>query len=83
MKGNCELDFRFLFRGRRPSLQLHVNTFGGNLELAALDDLDIVDGPVGLGCGRVFDLFDYIVALKNLAEDDVAAVEPAGRVLAM
>lgn len=56
-----------------------MDTFGGNLQLAGLGDLDSLDGLVArLGLG-VLDLLDDLVALKDLAEDDVAAIEPTGR----
>jgi hypothetical protein len=56
-----------------------VDTFGGDLKLARLGDLDRLDGLVaGLGLG-VLNLLDELVALKDLAEDDVAAIEPTAR----
>ena len=63
-----------------PSLELNVNTFGRDLELAALGDLDLLAGLVAGALGAVLDLLDDVVALEDLAEDDVAAVEPAGGV---
>lgn len=61
-------------------LEIHVNTFGRDLELAALGDLDGLDRAVaGLGGLRVLDLLDDFVALKDLAEDDVTSVEPTGK----
>jgi hypothetical protein len=62
--------------GRRESMHLEVdvNTFGGNLKLAALDDLDGLNRLIarcGLG---VLDLLDDLVALEDFTEDDVAAI---------
>ena len=57
-------------------LELDVNTFRGDLELAALENLDRLDGSVastGLG---LLNLLDDLVALEDLAEDDVLAIEP-------
>jgi len=54
-----------------------VDTFFWNLELAALGDLDGIGWLVARGLGRILDLLDNLVALENLAEDDVAAIEPA------
>lgn len=65
-------------RRRAGCLELHVNTFGRNLQLSALGDLDLLEGLVtGLG-STLLDLLDDIVALENLAEDDVTAIEPPG-----
>jgi hypothetical protein len=55
-----------------------VNTFLGYLELTALGNLDGLDGLVAAALGDVLNLVDNLVALKDLAEDDVAAIEPAG-----
>jgi hypothetical protein len=55
-----------------------VNTFLGNLELSALGNLDGLDWLVAGALGHVLDLVYDLVALKDLAEDDVAAIEPAG-----
>ncbi len=63
--------------GLGESLKLHVNTFCGDLQLAALGNLDRLDGLVARRCLGVLDLLHDLVALKNLAEDDVAAVEPS------
>ncbi len=62
----------------RRSLELHVNTFGRDFQLAALGDLDHHARPVaGLGLD-VLDLLHNVVALENLTEDDVTAIEPPG-----
>lgn len=53
-------------------------TFLGDIELAALGDLDSLDGFVAGAFGRVFNLVDDFVAFEDFAEDDVAVVEPAG-----
>jgi hypothetical protein len=53
-----------------------VDTFRGHLELAALGDLDRLGRAVArLGFG-LLDLLDDVVALKDLAEYDVSAIEP-------
>lgn len=59
-------------------LEFRVNTFRWDLELSALGNLDRLDRLVAGSLGDVLDLLDDIVALEDLAEDDVAAVEPAG-----
>ena len=53
-----------------------MNTFGGDLKLAALGDLDGLRGLVAHALLAVLDLLDDIVALEDLAEDDVLAIEP-------
>ena len=55
-----------------------MNTFLGHLELTALGNLDCLDWLVTTALWNVLDLFYNIVSLQDLAEDDVAAVEPAG-----
>jgi hypothetical protein len=57
--------------------QFHVNTFRGDLQLAALGDLDSLDGLVASSGRVLLDLLHDIVALENLAEHDVLAIEPA------
>jgi hypothetical protein len=52
-----------------------VDTFFWHIELAALSDLDSLGRLVARALGRILDDF---VALEDLAEDDVAAIEPAG-----
>jgi hypothetical protein len=59
-----------------------VNTFRRDLQLSALGDLDLLNGAVArLGLG-VLDLLNDFVALEDLAEDDVAAIEPTSAMLA-
>ena len=54
-----------------------MNTFRGHFQLAALGNLDRLDGTIaGLGLG-LFDLFDDFVALEDFSEHNVAAIEPA------
>jgi hypothetical protein len=54
-----------------------VDTFGGNLQLSALGDLDHLLGLVtGLG-RRVLDLLNEFVTLEDLAEDDMTTIEPS------
>jgi len=55
-----------------------VNTFRWHLELSALGNLDSLGRLVARALGDVLDLRDDLVALEDLAEDDVAAIEPAG-----
>lgn len=57
-------------------LELNMNTFGRDLQLAALGNLDFHLGTVGGGGGH-FNLFNDIVTLENFAKDDVSAVEPS------
>ncbi len=59
------------------SLKLGVNTFRWHLQLPTLDDLDHLGWLVSGSLGDVFNELDDVVALENLAEDDVAAIEPA------
>jgi hypothetical protein len=54
-----------------------VNTFLRDLEFPALGDLDRLDGLVTRALGHVLDLVDNLVTLKDLTEDNVAAIEPA------
>ena len=53
-----------------------MNTFRWDLELAALGDLDRQGRLVAASSLRVLDLVDDLITLKDLAEDDVSAVEP-------
>lgn len=58
-----------------------MDTFGRDLQLAALGNLDRLDRTIaGLRLG-VLNLLDNIVALKHFAEHDVTAVEPPGGTL--
>ena len=53
-----------------------MNTFRRNLQLAALDNLDrLLRLVAGLSLD-VLDLVDNVVALEDLAKDDVTAIEP-------
>ena len=54
-----------------------MSTFIGFLQLATLCNLDRLTGLVSLSLGNVFNLFDDIVAFKDLSKNDVLAVEPA------
>ena len=54
-----------------------MNTFWGHLQLAALGNLDRLDGLVAVGSLGLLDLLDDFVALEDLAEDDVTAIQPA------
>lgn len=55
-----------------------MNTFLRHLELAALGDFDCLDGLVARALGNVLDLLHDVVSLEDLAEDDMATIEPAG-----
>ena len=57
-------------------LEVDVNTFRGDLKLATLDDLDSLHRLVTRSGLAVLDLLDDLVALEDLAEDDVTAIEP-------
>lgn len=59
------------------SLEFHVDTFWGHLQLAALGDLDRLDGLIARSGLDLLDLLDHVVTLEDLAEDDVAAIQPA------
>ena len=57
-------------------LELNVYTFFGNRQLARLGDLDRLNGLVARPGLDLLDLLDNVVALEDLAEDDVTAVKP-------
>ena len=59
-------------------LEFRVNTFRWDLELPALGNLDRLRGLVARSLRDILDLVDDLVALEDFAEDDVAAIEPAG-----
>ena len=61
---------------RSGSSKLDVDTFRRHLKLAALGDLDRLGRLVARALLTVLDLLHDVVALQDLAEDDVAAVEP-------
>jgi len=65
---------------RCGALKLHVNTFRGDLQLATLGDLDSLLRLVTMSSRVALDLLHDVVALKNLAEDDVLAIKPAVQV---
>lgn len=54
-----------------------MDTFWGHLQLAALGDLDWLNGLVAWLGLNILNLLDNVIALEDLAEDDVAAIEPA------
>jgi len=60
-----------------------MQTFCGNLELAALGDGDGILWLVTAALWHVLDLLDDLVTLEHLAEDDVLAVEPARELLVL
>jgi hypothetical protein len=55
-----------------------LNTFGRNLQFAALGDLDRLRRLVSWALGHILNGIDDLVALEDLAENDVAAIEPRG-----
>lgn len=65
-------------RERCGHLELNVNTFGRDLQLAALGNLDSVHGLVAGSRLAALDLVNNVVALEDFAKDDVAAVQPGG-----
>lgn len=60
------------------ALQLSPYTFIRDLQLPTLLDFDLLVWLVATVLGLILDLLNDFVALKDLAEDDVAAVEPGG-----
>lgn len=54
-----------------------MNTFLWNLELAALSNLDRLHRLVSRALGDILNLVHNLVALENLAEDNVTSIEPA------
>ena len=61
--------------GERAS-KLHVDTFRRDFQLAALGNLDCCGRLVARQSLGVLDLLHDVVALEDLAEDDVTAIEP-------
>jgi hypothetical protein len=57
-------------------LEFRVDTFFWHLELAALSDLDCLHWLVSCALFAVLYLLNYVIALENLSENDVAAVQP-------
>lgn len=57
-------------------LKLNMNTFGRDLELATLGDLDSLLGLVAGKLLDVLDLVDDLVTLEDLSEDNMASIEP-------
>lgn len=60
-------------------LELNVNTFCGDLKFTALNNLDGGKRLVSVSSLDVLDLVDDIVALEDLAEDNMTAVQPTAR----
>lgn len=54
-----------------------MDTFRRHLQLAALGDLDRLSRLVTSALLDVLNLLDNVVALQDLTEDDVAAVQPS------
>ena len=59
------------------TLEFGVNTFLWHFEFSALDNCDRLGRLVARTFGYVLDLVNNLVALEHLAEDNVAAIEPA------
>lgn len=53
--------------------------FGFHLELTALHDLDRLLGLVTRSLGHVLDLVNDVITLEDLAEDNVATIEPSAQ----
>lgn len=62
-------------RQNQVSLELDVNTFRGNLQFTALGDLDGLSWLVACSL-EMLDLVDNVIALEDLAKNDVSAVQP-------
>lgn len=60
------------------ALQFGANTFFGDFELSRLGNLDGLRRLIARALGAVLDLLNDVVALEDLAEDDVLAVQPGG-----
>lgn len=58
-------------------LELDVDTFRGDVKLAALGDLDSLSGFVAAGGFESLNFVYNLVALEDLTEDNVTAIEPA------
>jgi hypothetical protein len=68
-------------RGPGQALELIAATFVLgfgllHLELTALDNRDSLLGLVTTALGNVLDLINNVVTLEDLAENDVATIEP-------
>lgn len=63
-------------------LQFFMATLGCLLllQFSALRDLDCLRGSVTTALGHVLNLFDNVVALEDLAKDDMTTIEPPTRV---
>jgi hypothetical protein len=59
------------------TLELHVNTFFGYRKLPTLGNLHRLLGLVTRVLLDVLDLLDNVVALEDLAEDNVLAIQPS------
>lgn len=66
-----------LSRSGQHTLEFQVDTFFGHRQLSALDDLDRLLGLVTGVLLDVLDLLDDFIALEDLAENDVLAIQPA------
>jgi hypothetical protein len=57
-------------------LELDVNTFRRNFQLAALGDRDRLGGLIASRGLDLLDLVNNVIALEDFAEDNVSTVEP-------
>lgn len=58
-----------------------MDTFFGHRQLSALDDLDLLQGPVAR-CGHLLNHLADIISLQHLTEHNVLAIQPATQGLA-
>ena len=61
------------------SLEFGVNTFRWHVEFSTFDDRDRLRWLVSSALGDILNLFDNIIALQDLAKNDMAPIEPADR----
>lgn len=59
------------------SSEFYVDTFRWDLQLAALGNLDCLDGLVARLGLDILNLLNNIVTLEDLAKDDVSVIEPS------
>lgn len=60
----------------KEPLELHMNTFRRNLQLATLDDLDGLFWPVAWQGLNILDFLHDVITFEDLAEDDMTTIEP-------
>lgn len=55
-----------------------MRTLRRGVQLATLDNLDLLNGPI-IGAGfRILDLLNNVVALQDLAKDNMTTIKPTG-----